>query len=1176
MAADSSSGVLRIAKLNNQNYQIWKFKVELLLAKEDLWQTTMEDPPNPATAAWVTKDRKARANIGLLLEDNQLHLVRKETTAKGMWNALRRYHEKSTLSNKVTLLRKLCGLKLREGGNMETHLSQMQDLIDQLSALGETLAEQLTVALFLSSLPESYGTLITALETRPEDDLTIDLVKNKLMEEYMRRNPSNTSDEFDQKALKAAEGATGGKRPITGTVKSTSHITCYFCHKPNHMKKDCRKYLEWKKKHPDHKAKTVNVVNNCDDDNDDTELDLCFRACQYTTTNAWCIDSGATSHMCSDKDFFVKLTERRGQIVLANGMKLPTAGIGEGYVSCLNDDGEMHTVRITDVLYVPQLKGNLLSVRKLTEKDFAVKFQCDGCKIFKNDVCVAYGTEKHGLYELSVTDAALSVKHCVEKLCVHAWHQRFGHRDHEAIKRLERQVPDFNIKPCSKPVSLCECCVQAKMTMKPFPKSSHSRSEAPLDLVHSDVCGPMQTTTPSGNRYFMTMIDDHSRYTKVYLLKNKSEVPQRIKEYVKYAQTKFQKNVKVFRSDCGGEYTSDDLRKFFKNEGIQVERSVPYAPQQNGCAERKNRYLVEMTRSMLIDSNLPNKYWGEALITANHMQNILPTGSEHDMTPYEKWTGKKPDPHYIRRFGCVAYATVPAKRRQKLDDKARKLTFVGYEEGMKGYRLLDRSNDRVHISRSVTFLEGDPHADDNSVSSHDDADVDMDGEPKVQQNDDHQIERRDEVSEPRRSQRINKGQAPERLIEVTNKVNYVAPEPKSFAEAQNSNEAEQWKKAMDEEIDSLQRNNTWTLTQLPEGQTVIGCKWVYKTKSGDDGQVVRYKARLVAQGYLQKYGDNYDEVFAPVASATTLRTLLTVAGHHKMIVKHYDIQAAFLNGELTHEVYMRQPDGYHEEGDDLVCKLSKSLYGLKQGANEWNKKLHHILTANDFKRSENDPCLYSKCQGGQWMYVSIHVDDMVVATTSDSMIRTFDRQMNEVIVMKDLGNLQCYLGIQIERDDDGVFLLHQRNYIEKKLKEFQLSDSRPSSVPMDPGYQKRSEVHESMTNTDVYQRAIGSLLYLSTNTRPDIAVATSILARRVSNPAVADWTEVKRIFRYLNHTKDRKLKLGNAAEQTEQLVGYVDADWGGDTDDRKSNTGYLYKYLGAPITWSSKKQALVR
>jgi len=172
-----------------------------------------------------------------------------------------------------------------------------------------------------------------------------------------------------------------------------------------------------------------------------------------------------------------------------------------------------------------------------------------------------------------------------------------------------------------------------------------------------------------------------------------------------------------------------------------------------------------------------------------------------------------------------------------------------------------------------------------------------------------------------------------------------------------------------------------------------------------------------------------------------------------MIIKHYDIEAAYLNGDLSHEVYMRQPEGYHQGASNLVCKLNKSSYGLNQGANEWNKKLNSIFTSElALKTSENDPCLYSKQQDGHWMYVSVHVDDLVVATTSESMIISFEGLMNEVLIMKDLGNLHHYLGLQTERYDDGIFTIHQRQYIEKKLREFQLTDSRPSNVPVDPGY----------------------------------------------------------------------------------------------------------------------------
>jgi hypothetical protein len=373
---------------------------------------------------------------------------------------------------------------------------------------------------------------------------------------------------------------------------------------------------------------------------------------------------------------------------------------------------------------------------------------------------------------------------------------------------------DFHIKSCDIK-EVCECCIEAKMTKKSIPKKSESKTYEVLDLIHTDICGPMQTITPGHKKYFLTMIDDYSRYTKVYLLNQKSEACQKIKEYVKFVQTKFRKTPKKIRSDRGGEYLSEQLQSFLRNEGIQVELTNPYTPEQNGCAERKNRYLVEMIRSMLNDSGLPNKYWGEALMTANHLQNRLPTAHKEN-TPYESWHKRKPTMNYIRKFGSKAYIIVPAEKRQKLDNKARKLIFVGYEEGTKGYRLLDTETDRIHISKDVTFIEGDPHKskmkDINETEvtmNSDDSDIEVSLETaqdqKVDDNSDHEQEHI--VDGLRRSQRTNKGRAPERLIETINKVIADEIEPKNYDEAINSEKSDQWFKAMYEVDATLARVN---------------------------------------------------------------------------------------------------------------------------------------------------------------------------------------------------------------------------------------------------------------------------------------------------------------------------------------------------------------------------------
>jgi len=299
-----------------------------------------------------------------------------------------------------------------------------------------------------------------------------------------------------------------------------------------------------------------------------------------------------------------------------------------------------------------------MSVQKLTTRDCEVHFKDNRCIIMKDGSYITHAVRSSGLYELKTRCAEHAVTN-ESKLCIHVWHKRLGHRDPSAIAQL---CGTLNITACGESPT-CESCIQAKMTRKSFPKVSSSRSARVCDLIHTDVCGPMQTITPSGNRYFMTMIDDYSGHTTVYLLKSKSEVPSKIKEYVKYLQTKFGLTPKRIRSDRGGEYMSENLKTFLRDEGIKMELTIPYTPQQNGRAERKNRSLVEMTRSRLADSGLPNLCWGEAITTANHLQNRLPTAND-SITPYEKWNDRKPDYSYVRKFGCTAFTVVHDRQKQ--------------------------------------------------------------------------------------------------------------------------------------------------------------------------------------------------------------------------------------------------------------------------------------------------------------------------------------------------------------------------------------------------------------------------------------------------------------------------------------------------------------------------------
>lgn len=378
---------------------------------------------------------------------------------------------------------------------------------------------------------------------------------------------------------------------------------------------------------------------------------------------------------------------------------------------------------------------------------------------------------------------------------------------------------------------------------------------------------------------------------------------------------------------------------------------------------------------------------------------------------------------------------------------------------------------------------------------------------------------------------------------------------------------------MQEEIEAHESNGTWVLIDLPPGKNAIGGKWVFKAKTGMNGEVIRYKARYVAQGFSQKFGEDYDEVFAPVVLHTTFRTLLSVAARRNMKVHHMDAKTAFLNGKLMETIYMKQPDGYGND-DSKVCLLKKCIYGLKQAARSWNNALHSVLEKAGFKQSYNDQCLYTKEIDGKYCYVIVYVDDLIVVCETDEQLKEIEGIFKSHFEMQDLGEISHYLGMQVLKDADGNFMLCQSAYITRIANDFGLKDAKSSKTPMDVSYGK-SDTSDLLENNSKYRRLIGRLLYLSVNTRPDISASVSILAQRVTKPTNEDWNQLKRVVKYLKSTHDMKLKLSNIQSNNLSLFGYADATWADNRSERKSNSGRIFFLNGGTISWACNKQSIV-
>ncbi|CAH9129500.1 unnamed protein product, partial [Cuscuta epithymum] len=393
-------------------------------------------------------------------------------------------------------------------------------------------------------------------------------------------------------------------------------------------------------------------------------------------------------------------------------------------------------------------------------------------------------------------------------------------------------------------------------------------------------------------------------------------------------------------------------------------------------------------------------------------------------------------------------------------------------------------------------------------------------------------------------------------------------EPKRFSQAILD---PKWQEAMQKEIHALEENGTWTLVQLPPGKKAVDSKWVYKIKYKPNGDVERYKARLVAKGFTQVEGIDFHETFAPVAKLVTVRCLLAVAAKRNWEVHQLDVNNAFLHGDLSEDVYMRMPQGFTKNGDTRVCKLQKSLYGLRQASRNWYHKFTQSLLNVGFRQSRADHSLFIFQQGENHTFALIYVDDVILAGNDVSHIGRIKGYLNDQFSIKDLGPLKYFLGIEVARSPEG-FVLSQRKYTLDILEDSGLLAARPSQFPMEQNLKLRPDDGSPLIDASAYRRLIGRLLYL-TVTRPDIVFSVSQLSQFLSQPRQSHFDAAIRVLRYLKQTPGQGIFL--SADDDHSLKGYCDADWAGCSYTRRSSTGYFITLGSSPISWRTKKQSVV-
>ncbi|KAK1680542.1 hypothetical protein QYE76_041390 [Lolium multiflorum] len=887
----------------------------------------------------------------------------------------------------------------------------------------------------------------------------------------------------------------------------------------------------------------------------------------------WVLDSGCTSHMTGGKNLVKELRPNINNITVSFGDNSTSEVLGFGKVVVA------HNITLVDVMLVKTLGYNLLSVSALGKMGFAVFIDNDiVVLLWSKTLKVAFvGYREHNLYVVDFSGTTTSSAMCLfGKADVGwLWHRRLAHVNMRTLQSLHK---GNHIVGLMESVSfakdrVCRACVEGKMHDSPHPSKTIISSKRILELLHVDLFGPVTHASLGAKKHCLVIVDDYSRYTWVYFLKTKDETQQIFIDFATEVQRQHNLLIMAIRSDNGSEFKNYTLNDFLSDEGIRHQYSAAYTPQQNGVAERKNRTLMDMARSMMAEYKSRYNFWAEAISTACHSSNRLYLRKGLNKTPYEILTGNKPNISYFKVFGCKCFYKIKGVRLSKFAPKALEGIFVGYGAESHTYRIFDIASGIIIESCSVRFEENDSsqvgqvdvcagdeipqdaivrmgvgffrpieghgvasreelcsttvepsssqHQQTPSLEANDaptqeqeenppsheqdqgqdqpsiqDQPFDICTSPNIVQDQAHEDEHSQEIEEaqiegqdgdpndqvdqvtPPRPKRTKeeiearrlarrdrileiRGHTHDKVLgDVRAKVStrrqlanfsnhhaYISVvEPKKVFEALEDSD---WVEAMHEELNNFKRNKVWTLVEKPkECRNVIGTKWIFKNKQDEFGNIVRNKARLVAQGFSQVEGIDFGETYAPVARLESIRILLAYASHHNFKLQQMDVKSAFLNGPLHEEVYVKQPPGFEDLNfPNHVYKLDKALYGLKQAPRAWYEHLKELLVDRGFDVGLIDPTLFTKRVNGELFVCQLYVDDIIFGSTNKAFNDEFSKLMTDRFEMSMMGEMKFFLGFEIKQLREGTFI-NQAKYLQDMLKRFKMTELKGVATPM--------------------------------------------------------------------------------------------------------------------------------
>jgi hypothetical protein len=880
------------------------------------------------------------------------------------------------------------------------------------------------------------------------------------------------------------------------------------------------------------------------------------------SSDLWVVDSFSSISLTPHRDDFDTYDDYDCEI---NGVGSARA-VGRGIVTktMVEENGRTSTISF-ECLHLPSVAARVLSEPALRSQNHYFNPR-KACIEFSDGRVAPLDSDENFLgLRLTAPDPEAPP---VSSAPLALWHERLAHADYRTAKAAIQMVDGARLSNNAIPGGLCDPCLRAKMTRLPFPKEARKADNAG-ELFHVDFQGPLPVPSRQGNRHKLLLVDDYSGFAFLYHVQRKSEARHALGQFIVDSGID-PRNVRL-RADNAGELSAAARELGFPDP----ELTCADTPEQNGRAERHLATNNSDTIALLSWAGLPDEFWEDASLHAVRVRNRLPSAGEK-VTKYELWYKSRPNIAHLRVFGCVAYVLIPKGRREgKLSNRGEPRVHLGFAANHKGYLLLDPVTMVETAARHVRFDEtrpGGPLVQEREADDVEDPDyVASDGTDTPVTTATH-LNTTGDINVRRSGRSRSKPSEFWHVSHAALHTDAPAPAtPRTYAEAMRSAEAAQWDTAVQRELHQMWEGGVWEECEATEAETrPIATTWRFKVKESANGELL-FKARLCACGNQQD-PSSYGETFAPSAPLHLSRVFTALSMVLPVVRYHIDVQGAYLHAPIAENVYIRPPPGLNVPRTRLL-RLRKSLYGTHQANRNWVVYHSEGLRNAGYIPLLSEPCVFTRHVGDDWLVSQVHTDDADVLATSTELLQHYIDTLNLIAKVGSCEPLTSFCGCDFTtplNGADGV-LVHQQRYIDAKLRQYSMDETRPRTTPAEPLLlTKATDDDEPLPPkaAESYRSIVGALQWPARNSRPDICFAVNQLARFNNCPSATHLRAANQVLKYLRSTP-RALLFQRSA--TLDMHAFSDADWGSDRDDRHPYLGWAVFMCGAPVIWRTRK-----